>query len=219
MSTRRSSPVVALALALTAILATAAGLWLGRGLFLQAPPPTPTLKAGTWLPTAKPLPAFTLTDGDGAPLTRDSLRGRFTFVFFGYATCPDICPLTLATFTALERHLAAQGRGETAQFLMVSVDPERDTPERLGQYVRHFNPRFRAATGPHEVLRSLTAHLGVIYRRAEDQETALGYLVDHSASILLIDPAARLAAIFSTPHDPRAIADDFSVVASNYQGE
>lgn len=205
----RLAPVL---FAAVAIVAAAAGLWLAMGLFPPAAPPAPELRAGTLLSSPKPLADFALTDQDGAPLSADSLRGSWTFVAFGFTACPDVCPTTMANFAALSDRLTEAG-APAARFLFVSVDPDRDTPEGIGQYVRYFNPAFLGATGSHEALRALTGQLGVLYARAPQQDTAMGYLVDHSASILLLDPQVRLAAIFSTPHRPDDMAADFAAIA------
>ena len=200
-----------------AIVALAVGLWFGLSYFergLQRPPP-PVMQSAFPLSQPRPLPPFQLTADDGAPFNLDSLRGHWTLMAFGYTQCPDICPTTLATYKEIDRLLAESAGSLRPEFLFVSVDPERDSPERLGTYVRYFSPGFRGATGPHEALHALTDPLGILYARAEGQDTALGYLVDHSASILVIDPQARLAAIFSPPHNPRAMAEDFAALAQS----
>jgi protein SCO1/2 len=198
-----------------AIFAAVVGLWFGADWsarrLAEPRPMVAQLQAGTALPRPKPLAPFALIDQDGRELTEASLRGKWTFAAIGYTTCPDICPITMATFVTLHRQIAAPGQGP--QFLLISVDPERDTPERLAQYVRHFDPGFRAATGSEAGLSALTRDLGGLYARVEDPKSALGYTMDHSASIYLIDPAGRLAAIFSPPHDPFMMARDFATLA------
>jgi protein SCO1/2 len=172
------------------------------------------MRAGTLLPAPKPIGDFGLTDQDGKPYTLAALRGHWTFVAIGYTSCPDVCPTTMATFSAIVRKLGeGQGRHPTPRFLLISVDPERDGPERLAQYVRYFNPAFLGATGPHEQLKALTAQLGAMYARVQDEGSAMSYLVDHSATIFLLDPQARLVAVFSAPQDPLAMAADFATIA------
>ena len=205
--------VLSRALPLLAIAALSLGLWFGLQQFqtrMQAPPPT--LHAATELHPPRPLQDFALTGHDGRPFTLKDLQEHWTFISIGYTHCPDVCPTTLATFEAVAEQ--ADSATDRPQFLFVSVDPERDTPEKLGQYVTYFNPDFRAATGPQDALKRLTGQLGLIYRRVDGQDTALGYLVDHSASILLIDPLGRLAAIFSAPHDPGAMAQDYITITN-----
>jgi protein SCO1 len=198
-----------------AIAALVAGVWLGWGWYQgrigQGTPVAVSLGAGTLLPQPKPLKPFALTDQDGRNLTGKALAGHWTFAAIGYTTCPDICPMTMATFVALARQIGGGG-AEVPRFLFISVDPGRDTPERLAQYVRHFDPGFLGATGAEPDLQSLVRDLGALYARAEDPKSALGYTMDHSASIYLIDPQGRLAAIFSTPHDPAMMARDFATL-------
>jgi protein SCO1/2 len=200
------------ALPLLAIVALSLGLWLGLHQFQTGMQGPADLRAATALHPPRPLQDFALTGHDGQPFTLDSLRERWTFLSIGYTHCPDVCPTTLATFDAVAKR--ADSATKRPQFLFVSVDPERDTPEKLGQYVTYFNPAFRAATGPQDALKRLTGQLGLIYRRVDGQDTALGYMVDHSASILLIDPMGRLAAIFSAPHDPDAMAQDYLTITN-----
>ncbi|MGB7550465.1 MAG: SCO family protein [Chromatiaceae bacterium] len=150
-----------------------------------------------------------MTDQDGREMTEAALRGKWTFAAIGYTTCPDICPMNMATFVALQQRIGATARGPGPQFLLISVDPERDTPERFAQYVRHFHPDFLGATGSDDILKAVTRDLGALYARVNDPQSALGYTMDHSASIYLINPQGQLAAIFSAPHDPALIAQDF----------
>ncbi len=198
------------------ILAAAAGIWLGVSHFKTGavpPPPVEHMRAGTPLPQPKVLSPFSLTDQDTQPFGLDDLKGHWTFVSIGFTSCGYVCPTNMATYRDLDREIT----GPAVDFLFISVDPERDSPERLSQYVREFNPRFLGATGSHDQLRSLTRELGVMYARSPEQEAGTDYMVDHSASILLLDPQARLAAVFSWPHDSGAMVADFTVMNDYYQ--
>lgn len=206
--TRRSWLILSLGLA-----ALLAGAWLGSVVLVPdrvGGNGAATLTAGTLLPQRRALAPFALTDTAGEPFTEASLQGRWTLLAFGYASCPDVCPLMLASFRDVHRRLAERGIDGPVQFVFVSVDPERDDPARLKDYVAYFNPSFLGATGPHAELQRLTRQLGVIYQRTADAESALGYLVDHTATLLLIDPAGRLTAVFSAPHDPPAMTADIA---------
>lgn len=205
-------PWPALAIGAVALIA---GAWLalrvlGPGLPSGATPPA--LAAGTLLPQRRALAPFALTDTTGAPFTEASLRGRWTLLAFGYASCPDICPLLLATFRDVHRRLAERELAGGVRFVFVSVDPERDDLATLKHYVTYFDPAFVGATGPHAELQHLTRQLGVLYQRAAEGESALGYLVDHSATLLLIDPEGRFTAVFSAPHDATGIAADIGAL-------
>ncbi len=217
-SAPRSGPLGRL-LPLLLIAALAAGLWFGLSYFQQGLQQPPALmQSGTFaLPQPRPLKPFALTADDGGPFTPEQLRGNWTFLAFGYTRCPDICPTLMATYKEIDRVLSQGEAVPKPSYLFVSVDPERDSPQQVGEYVRYFNPEFRGATGPHEALRALTEQLGILYAKAEDQQSAMGYLVDHSASILLIDPRGRLAAIFSQPHVPRTLAEDYRILVKRPQ--
>jgi protein SCO1 len=200
-----------------AVVAAVLGLWFGAdwsGRQTNGPGgQAPKLEAGTALPQPKRLAPFVLIDQDGRELTEARLLGKWTFAAIGYTSCPDICPMTMATFAALHRQIGEAAGRQKPQFLLISIDPQRDTPDRLAQYVRHFDPGFLGATGKDDVLQAVTRDLGGIYARVDDPNSALGYTMDHSASIYLIDPDGRLAAIFSTPHDPTSMARDFAALA------
>jgi protein SCO1/2 len=202
--------------------AIAAGLWFGAETFKGLSRPMPlALDQGPLLTQPRPLADFALTDQDGQPFSLAKLRGAWTFLAIGYTACPDVCPMTMATFQATEREIgraAAERRlALRPRFLFISVDPQRDTPQRLAQYVRYFSPDFLGATGDEAQLRALAAQLGLLYARVEGQDTAMGYLMDHSASILLVDPQGRLTALFGAPHNAARLASDFLTIASNHQ--
>ncbi len=197
------------------ILALIAGIWLalrvlGPGLPGGASPPA--LATGTLLPQRRALEPFALTDTTGASFTEASLREHWTLLAFGYASCPDVCPMLLATFRDVHRHLAEHQLAGQVRFMFVSVDPERDDLQRLRDYVTYFNPAFVGATGPHAELQRLARQLGVLYQRTAEGQSALGYLVDHSAALLLIDPQGRFTAVFSAPHDAPALAADIGTL-------
>ncbi|MFO1349376.1 MAG: SCO family protein [Gammaproteobacteria bacterium] len=168
---------------------------------------------------SSPSPAladFILIDQDGAPFTRAELQGRWTFLYFGYMFCPDACPLTLAELAKTRRKLMAQGVDGDIAYRFVSVDPARDTPAGLKQYVASFDPRFGAATGARGEIDRLTAQLGVYYQINKPEENKDYYFVDHSSSVILINPDARLQAVLNPPHGPQQLAEDFLKIRDYY---
>ena len=198
------APAFLSALAVVAVAATA-GFLAGR----WWPAEPPALKASTALfGEERALPEFALTDHTGGRFTRRELREDWTLIFFGYTHCPDICPITLATMSASIDAVAALG-GEAPRMVFVSVDPERDSPGSLHEYVGAFRGDFLGVTGPHEELARLTRALGVAYARAGDGP---GYLVDHGAALLLVNPKGQLQAVFSPPHEPDTIARDLVAI-------
>ncbi|MBZ0071734.1 MAG: SCO family protein [Thiohalobacteraceae bacterium] len=207
-----------LAVWLLGIAALAAGLWLALQ-SRQAPPP-PTLSPGTVrLDEPRPLQAFDLVDHHGQPFDLDRLRGHWTFLFFGYTHCPDVCPTTMATLNAAARRMAElEEPPPLAQFAFVSVDPERDTPEQLSKFVPYFNKTFLGVTGTPPAIDAFTRQLGIMHMKV-DTDSPDGYLVDHSASVVLIDPQARFHALFSGPLDPLVIARDYQQLTHYYEAQ
>ncbi len=199
--------------AVVVFLAVLAGLWFGASWYghrsAGPDPVTAQLQAGTALPRPKPLAHFVMTDQDGHEMTEASLLGKWTFTAIGFTTCHDICPITMATFAALQRQIGAVAGGQAPQFLLFSADPGRDTPEKLAQFVRQYHPDFLGATGSDDAMRAVTHDLGGLYVRVNDPKSTDGYTMDHSASIYLINPQGQLAAIFSAPHDPTLMVQDF----------
>jgi len=171
-----------------------------------APPPPPDLgPEGHVLPVPLPIGEFRLVDHRGEPFDRERLLGRWSLLFFGYTWCPDICPVTLSKLAPV---LDLLGPEDAVQAVFVSVDPERDDTARLAEYVAFFHPALVGATGPPDELERLTGAIGVYHeKRAFDDPGADGYLVDHSSSLFLVDPQARLHAILHEPDDPRAFVE------------
>ena len=175
------------------------------------------LERATLFQEPRPLPAFTLADQSGHPFGPEQLRGHWTFVFFGFVNCPDICPTTLATLAATRKALADLPAGERPAVAFVSVDPGRDTPDLLGQYVAHFDPSFVGATGTHDAIDTLTHALGVAVIIGAPSADG-SYAVDHSAAIFLVDSQARVVALFGAPHEAGAIARDYRHVVASRDG-
>jgi protein SCO1/2 len=197
-------------LILIAACAAALGLWAGSRQFGSAR--TPQLESAVLYPQPRTVPDFQLARVNGKPLTLSDWRGRWTVVYFGYASCPDVCPTTLAAFKQVWRDLGERGLHDRVGIDFVSVDPQRDTPERLGKYVAFFSPDFVAATGSDEQLTTLTRSLGLIYSRRTATDGAIE--VDHSGSAVIIDPQGRLAGMFRPPFVPAALARDLAALAA-----
>jgi len=196
--------VSAIWLILVTAFAAAIGLWAGTRLF--ATPPQPPLQGTLLYPTPRTLPDFTLLRSDGGTLGPADWKGRWTVVFFGFTNCPDVCPTTLATMKQAWATLVADGLADRVRFDFISVDPERDTPAQLGRYVGFFSKDFVAATGSDEELTRLTRALGLVYFREPARDGH--YNVDHSASLVIIDPDGRQAGLVQPPVDAARLAAD-----------
>lgn len=215
--TRKLSPLLLVAAVLSAVLALAGGYWLSSHLLGNIPDAS-ELHA-TVFREPRIIEPFTLVDHTGKRFDNSSLQGRWSFVFFGYTHCPDVCPTTLSVLNSVAHRL--EHEKDPVQFVFVSVDPERDTPEQLGRFVSYFNGNFIGATGSEEVLKALTRQLGVVYARVaansgSQNATMDNYLIDHSASVLLFDPAGRFHAVFTPPLDAKSIADEFNLITKSY---
>ncbi len=169
---------------------------------------------GIYLDEPRPLEPFTLLDDEGQPLTLEGWTGQWDFLYFGYTFCPDVCPLTLLELAKVKTALDQVGLDRESQFWLVSVDPQRDTPERLKAYTRYFDPEFRGATGERGALDHLTQQLGVVYQINDPEPGKDYYLVDHSSTVILIDPQGRLQALWTPPHKPEDISADFQRIVA-----
>lgn len=215
---RGSSGLVILALLVSGALAVWAWLQVGQKsaplaervdvppLVMQFPPQ----------PVA--FPDVSLTSSDGGTLDAGSLQGNWTLMYFGYTHCPDVCPVelsALANFAHLLREDAAVER--LPNMVFVSVDPQRDELQEIGQFVDYFDPAITGATAAEPVLRDLAEPLGVGWEKTEvpgmdDSAGEDAYLINHYSSFLLLDPEARLQAVFPAPHDPAKMAGAYKKV-------
>jgi protein SCO1 len=167
----------------------------------------PVLASGTWLPAARPIAEFHLIDSQGRVFTRADLIGRPTLVYFGFTHCPDECPDTLAALARVKKEAALPA----LQVLFVTVDPQRDTPQVLARYLRHFDPSFLGLTGDPAEIRRLAASLGIAINRIN--LPGGGYDFDHTMAILLFDARAREVGVFTPPFDARQLAQSLRRVA------
>ena len=186
-------------------IALAVAVGAGVALYERSHDP-PTLRAGTALPESRKLPQFAFVNQSGNAFGPADFEGHWSLVFTGFTNCPDVCPTSLALLADLRRRLAR----DDLQFVFVSVDPERDTPEVIAAYIGHFDPALVGATGPRAEVERFTAGLGLAQVR--NPGAGSEYTVDHSTALVLIDPQARLAGYFQAPHDRDAIAADLAAL-------
>ena len=190
----------------TALAAMTAGGWVSWR-FLQ-PPALP--QTATVLPAAMELADFSLLDQHGNAFTRDSFKGEWNLVFFGFTHCPDVCPVTLQVLADARRQMQAAGRAKLPRIIFISVDPERDTPALVGQYVAHFGDGMLGVSGDLVELRKLTSGLGIYFEKSTVDGDS--YSVDHSAAVLVIDPDGRFHALFGAPHSAAGFAHDLPLL-------
>jgi protein SCO1 len=190
-------------LAAAAVCAALAGFWISHQLDRAGP----QLASGTWLPQAKTVGDFTLTDTAGRPFTRRDLDGAPTLMFFGFTHCPDVCPTTLVKLAQIRQRSAVPG----LRVLFVSIDPERDTPDKLALYVHAFDPKFEGLTGDPKAIAGLAAQFNVAVNRVE--LPGGDYTMDHSAVVFLLNNAGNVAAVFTPPFEVPAFSADVARAA------
>jgi len=154
-----------------------------------------------------PVASFRLLTQDDRPFDNSALKGKWSLLFFGYTHCPDVCPTTLAVFDQIQRALGETGARDV-QFVFVTVDPARDTPQHLKKYVASFNPELLGVTGDSAEIARLSQSMGVMYEKVaggSDQD----YFMNHSTAVQVTDPAGRLHGIFGGPHVAQNIVRAF----------
>jgi protein SCO1/2 len=192
-----------------AVVAALAGVYVAR---MLGQPVVPSLESGTSLPQARVLPEFDLVDTRGAAVSPAALRGHPTLVFFGFTHCPDVCPTTLALLASVQKQAVQQDAAMAGlKVALISVDPERDTPEQLGKYISSFGDDLIGLTGnPPEIVKAQKS-FGVASSRVE--LAGGGYTMDHSATIFVLDAQARKVAVFTPPLRMEAMMRDLRKLA------
>ncbi|MBI4674587.1 MAG: SCO family protein [Chloroflexi bacterium] len=172
-------------------------------------------------PTASPLhgvrfeppklaPDFTLTDQNGNPFTLGSTRGQVVMLYFGYTSCPDVCPLTLVDMATARKELGKDA--ELVRVVFVTVDPERDAQAVLSRYVPAFDESFIGVRGTPEEIKTVADAYGVQYKKTPLPNSALGYAVDHTAFIYVIDRSGRLRQVLPFGTKRQDITSDLRIL-------
>lgn len=196
-------------MAAIALAAAVAGMYLGRSL---NQPALVQLESGTALPVPGELTPFDLVDTRGSPVAPAQLRGHPTLVFFGFTYCPDVCPTTLALLAGVQKQLAAENKDlANLKVALISVDPERDTPEQMGKYISSFGGDLIGLTGSAPEIVNAQKSFGVAAARVE--LAGGGYTMDHSATVFLLDSRARKVAVFTPPLRAAALTRDLQKMA------
>ncbi|HEX6999785.1 MAG TPA: SCO family protein [Gammaproteobacteria bacterium] len=182
---------------------------------LPRPSRQPAPEVATYLPRPLVIPDVPLLGDDGAPRGLDLFRGRYSLLFFGFTHCPDVCPLTLQMLAQARAEIEATHPDLLPQVVFASVDPARDTPERIRAYADNFDPAFVGFTAAQAALVPLTKALGVAVQKHEHGGES--YNVVHSSTVYIVGPDANVIAVSSAPHDPKTLAADFLKVRSLHE--
>jgi len=156
-----------------------------------------------------------LVDQNGQPVNKMMFQGKWTLVFFGFTYCPDICPTTLGILSKFYNEMLEKGEADKLQIVMVSVDPGRDTPEKLREYIAYFNPAFIGLTGEYMDLVKFTGDLNAGFTKVSLDGG--NYLVDHSGNIAVINPRGDYHGFFKPPFDPLRLRIAFGSVRAQYE--
>ncbi len=167
----------------------------------------------------RPVNEFSLIDHNGNTVDSALLQDKWTLIFFGYTYCPDICPLTMATLNQFSGLLEANAENgeyaEDTQVLMVSVDPQRDSVEKLRDYVAYFNDDYLGLTGEYIEIFKFASQLNIAFAYTPQSEGE--YLVSHSGEIALINPNGLFHGFFKVPHNPELMAINYAVVRTSWE--
>jgi protein SCO1/2 len=173
---------------------------------------------GTLLDHPREIKAFTLTGIDNKPFTKDSLQGKWTILFFGFTHCGSLCPTTMAELGKMFRLLEEQKVSPLPNITMITIDPKRDSLEKLNQYVKAFNPHFFGAHETTDGMEALTQELGIAYttvtRHASNDSTYDD--IEHTGALMLFNPKGELIAFFTSPHHAASLAEDYQLLIHSY---
>lgn len=203
------------AIVLVAALAAALGLWASQKYFGSAKRShLPQTQAVRLFDPPRTLPAFSLRQSDGTPLIPGELKGHWTLVFLGFTHCPDVCPTTLAQMSVAQKAWESIPESTRPRVLFVSVDPERDSPDKIGEYAHGFHKDTLAATADVPALENFAKSLSMVFAKVPAPAGAPDnqYSMDHSASMAVLDPQGRMAGLVRPPFDPNAIARDMAAL-------
>ena len=202
---------------LAAVVAVVAGVWVGSITQdqQQTADQAPAIQGAIYT-RPRPLSNVHLTAPDTSEFTEQNLKGHWTLIFVGYTNCPDVCPTTLSVLAQVSKLMQEQGLAPP-RVVFISIDPERDKPEMINEYVRYFDKNFTGITGDKASLDQVTRQLNVVYAKApgvDGSMTADNYLMDHSSSLILLNPDVQVQAVLTAPHTPMKIID--SIVKTQF---
>ncbi|HRD69112.1 MAG TPA: SCO family protein [Legionella sp.] len=171
---------------------------------------------GTYLEHPRTINQFALTGTDGKPFDNASLQGQWTLIFFGFTNCGYLCPTTMAELGKMYRILQEKGVKDLPHVVMISIDPDRDSLEKLGPYVASFHPDFFGARGEEKSVKIMTREMGIAYAKVLNKESddPKNYDVQHSGAVMLFNPQGELNAFFTTPHHADLLAQDYMLMVS-----
>ncbi|KTD65553.1 SCO family protein [Legionella spiritensis] len=169
---------------------------------------------GTLLQSPREVNAFALTGIDKTVFNNQSLHGKWTLIFFGFTNCGYLCPTTMAELGKMYRILEKNRVKSMPDVVMISIDPERDSLEKLAGYVRAFDPHFQGARGNSEEVKKMAREMGIAYAKIAlpNATDSQNYDIQHSGAVMLFNPDGELNAFFTTPHHADLMAKDYQLL-------
>ena len=174
----------------------------------------PTLATGKILARPMEIDQFELIDQNNAAFNNKSLEGGWTVLFFGYTNCPDVCPTTIYKLAEIKNVIKEELPSTDFNTVLVTLDPDRDSTERLHEYIGYFDETMLGVTGTYENIQSFTSSLSVFYQRINKEE---GYDFNHTASIFVFDKNGSLLATMSPANTIGELTEDFYTILNNFQ--
>jgi protein SCO1/2 len=207
-ATSRNKKLISIILAAVTLVA-AIEIYFG---FLQRHEVANNVKIdGVFLAQSKEINNFNLTDSNGKPFTQENLKGHWTMMFFGFTNCGMVCPTTMAALADMYKRLEKDlPKDQMPQIVMVSVDPDRDSQQKMKEYVTTFNSNFMGARADMTETVALEKQLHIAAAKMQvDGQGKNQYTINHSAEILLVNPKGQLQAYLSYPHQAEQMAKDY----------
>ena len=173
----------------------------------------PSLITGKILVRPMEIDNFELIDQNNEVFNKKSLEGGWTVLFFGYTNCPDVCPTTIYKLAEIKNGIKEDLPSANFNTVLVTLDPDRDSPERLDEYIGYFDETMLGVTGTYENIQSFTSSLSVFYQRINKEE---GYDFNHTASIFVFDKDGSLFATMSPANTVGELESDFFTILNNF---
>ncbi len=169
---------------------------------------------GAYLKQPRQVSAFRLQGIDSTAYTNDSLKGQWTMVFFGFTNCGHVCPMTMGELAKMYRSLEEKQIRPLPQVTMISIDPDRDSLEKLGHYVRAFDKHFYGARADNKIIESMGRELGIVYAKValKGDKNQENYDIQHSGAVMLFNPQGQLQAFFTGPHKAQQLVEDYQAL-------
>lgn len=188
------------------LVVLAVALWIGGRALWDRFGPQPALQFGVPIYASKAITDFRLDSTLGRPVALSDFADRYLVVYFGYTTCPDVCPTTLADLSKAEKLLGKEA--QRIQMVFITVDPERDSIERMRDYLAFFGPHFIGLRGSPEETEAIASQFGVVYQKQFHSASATDYLMDHSTAVIVLDPQRRPLVLFPYGVSAEQLAGD-----------